>query len=105
MIQDCSHEIRIQGTRARMVRDPVMYRSLNSESHLVPCPAEPSTLIDRLSPRAPAQAAAAAAEQQEAAEGMCGQQNKSSAKLLPPIFDCAMDEVEVFHMSMIALSA
>jgi hypothetical protein len=66
-IQDCSQEIRLQvgrislsfqfdnallssstqGIKARTIRDGAVYRAINSDSNLVPCPAEPTTLIDR----------------------------------------------------------
>jgi hypothetical protein len=47
LLEIVPHSDDLQGMRARTFRDGPSYRAVNSESNLVPCPAEPTTLIDR----------------------------------------------------------
>jgi hypothetical protein len=49
---DAAQGIRLVGLKAKMIRDRKVYNDLESETSLVPCPADPSTMIDRFDGRA-----------------------------------------------------
>lgn len=49
---DAAQGIRLVGLKAKMTKDRKAYNDLESETSLVPCPVDPSTMIDRFDGRA-----------------------------------------------------